>query len=133
MLEMKSESSTPGIHQNQVFSQVILPFLFFLILVVSAGFLLFSRISSGAFDMRVWADISVILIFLPLLMFFVIILLVIFLSIALITGIQKKVVSLFMRLNLLSSTIKDSVAKTSHSFIQPLIFIITRLPNLKRK
>jgi len=129
---MKSDNSTPGNQQNQAFSQVILPFLFFLILVIIAGILLFSRISSGTSDIRAWADISVVLIVLPLLLAFIVFLVVIIISITLTIGLQKRIVLLIKKIDTLSFTFKSGITKAAQSLVKPLILINSRLSILKR-
>lgn len=133
MWKMKSNHSLPEKSQNQVFFQVVLPFLLVFLLVVFAGILLFSRISSGTTDIRVWADIAVVLIILPLLLCCLLFLVAMIIFIALAIEIQKKTAALLKRMNSIALNINGGIAKTAQSLIKPLIHIISRSSILKRK
>jgi len=133
MWKMKSNHSLPDKPQNQAFFQVVLPFLLVFLLVIFAGILLFSRISSGTTDIRVWADIAVVLIILPLLLGCVLFLVAIIIFIALAIELQKKTAALLKRVNSIAFNINGGIAKIAQSFIKPLIHIISRSSILKRK
>jgi asparagine N-glycosylation enzyme membrane subunit Stt3 len=76
---------------NQIFSQILVPFVIAFIATAVAGYFLFSSLVSGTSEIRMWSDISVMIIFLPLIFFGLPLLLIIIAHIVLTVKIQQKV------------------------------------------
>lgn len=64
----KQPDTNSSIHNRQVFWQIVFPFLVALLAVAVAAYWLFSNNVRGNLDIRLWADISAILLILPLLL-----------------------------------------------------------------
>jgi len=61
-------------HNRQKFSQIFFPFFIAILVIAAAAYYIFSGITSGSFNHRVWGDISAVLVILSLLLLSVFIL-----------------------------------------------------------
>lgn len=78
---LKQQDSGSSTHNRQVFWQIIFPFILALLAVSLAAYWLFGNNVRGNLDIRLWADLSAILLILPVLfwiLLFLIITLLIF-------------------------------------------------------
>lgn len=121
MANMKEDKSERINHPNQVFSQVFLPFLLFSVMVVFAGYFLFSSLVSGNTEFRMWSDISLIVIFLPLVLLALPLLMVILAHILLVARIQQKVLAFGKKVNPVFNQITKAVANLANLSTKPLI------------
>ena len=118
---MKANTETQENHKNQIFSQIILPFLLFLALVVVGGYLLFSRVVSGSADLRMSSDISTMIVFLPFIIISPIFLVMIMMIIALVLAFQEKINGLFRKINPIILKISTGAANLAHFVSRPVI------------
>ena len=118
---MKATTETQENHPNQIFGQIILPFLLFLALVAIGGYLLFSRVASGGADLRMSSDISTMIVFLPLILISPIFLVMIMMVIALISAFQEKIKGLFGKINPVILKISTGAANLAHFISRPVI------------
>ncbi len=133
MTIMKAEPARQENHPNQIFSQIILPFLLFFALVVCGGYFLFSRLVSGSADFRMWSDISVVIIFLPLIFIGPILLVIFMAKIALVSAIQEKVQGFFGKVSPVILKITRSGTHVAQFLAKPFVAINTGLSFLKSR
>lgn len=116
---------------NQIFSQIVLPFLLFLILVSLGGLYLFGGLPGSSPDVRSWADISVAVIFLPLLFIGPIILVFLVLTILLFRNLQLKVEKLFSKVSPAAKKVFRGATSLIEALIKPVIAIQSGFALLK--
>jgi hypothetical protein len=109
--------------KNQVFLQIILPMIFFFLIVSVSSFFLFTNLSSGKMDFRIWSDISILIIVLPVILIFVFTLLLIALLIFLISIFQPKLNNALLKITSFMKTFTFWTIKLSNLILQPMIRI----------
>jgi hypothetical protein len=109
--------------KNQVFLQIILPMVFFILVIGATSFFLFSNLSSGKMDYRIWSDISILIIFIPLILSFVFTLLFTALLIFLISIFQSKLINALKKANSFIKTFSFWTIKLANLILQPVIRI----------
>ena len=109
-------------HHQQKITQIFLPLILsFLLLAVAATFI-FSGIADETLDHRVWGNISAILILLPVLLFLVFDLILLFFFIFL-AGKTHHILALKLpRVNSFVEKITRIITRTSQSSVKPVIF-----------
>jgi hypothetical protein len=121
MTDMKEDQSDRIKRPNQIFSQVFLPFLLAFSVVAFAGFFLFSNLISESTDFRIWSDISVMIIFLPLILLSLPIFMLIMIKSVLVVKIQQKVLALGKKINPGITHILRAIAHLANLSAKPLI------------
>jgi hypothetical protein len=124
---MKTDHSQRDNNPNQVFSQIALPFTMVIILVAVGGYLLFSNLAAGTADYRMSSDISVIIIFLPLILSMPLLLIVIILLMALVTAVQDQIKGIFKKISPMLINLLEGTTNITQLFTRPLIAIRTGL------
>jgi hypothetical protein len=121
MKNMKEDQPNQGNPPNQIFSQVFLPLLFAVAVVALSAYILFSNLVSGTIDVRMWSDISVMVIFLPLILFGLSVLMIILAHIVLVAKIQRKVLDIGKKMRPVFIQIARAVANFAILSTKPLI------------
>jgi hypothetical protein len=121
MKNMKEDQPNQGNPPNQIFSQVFLPLLLAVAVVALSAYYLFSNLVSGTIDFRMWSDISVMVIFLPLILFGLPVLMIIFAHIVLVAKIQRKVLEIGKKMRPVFIQIVKAVANFAIRSTKPLI------------
>jgi hypothetical protein len=121
MKNMKEDQPNQGNPPNQIFSQVFLPLLLAVAVVALSAYYLFSNLVSGTIDFRMWSDISVMVIFLPLILFGFPVLMIIFAHIVLVAKIQRKVLEIGKKMRPVFIQIVKAVANFAIRSTKPLI------------
>ena len=124
---MKKAKNSRERPSNQIFSQIILPFSLFFILVVIGGALLFSGIKSGATDLQLWRDISVLMVLLPLILLGPILMVVVLLNIILLQSAHHRVIGLFDRYKPLILKFARRANSLAQFVVKPIISIKSAL------
>ena len=119
--------------RNQIFSQVFLPFLIAFASVAFSGYFLFSSLVSGTTDFRMWSDISVMVIFLPLILFGLPFLMIILAHVVLVSKIQRTVLDMGKKMRPLFIKIARAVANFAILSTKPLISLKSGLSFLIRQ
>jgi hypothetical protein len=109
--------------KNQVISQIVFPMLFFILAVGVSSFFLFSNLSSGKMDYRIWSDISILIIFIPVILSFVFTLLFTTLLIFLISIFQSKLLNALQKMDSFLKTFSFWTIKLADLILQPVIRI----------
>jgi hypothetical protein len=89
--------------------------------VALSAYYLFSNLVSGTIDFRMWSDISVMVIFLPLILFGFPVLMIIFAHIVLVAKIQRKVLEIGKKMRPVFIQIVKAVANFAIRSTKPLI------------
>lgn len=115
-------------HSNQIFSQVFLPFMLAFAMVALAGYFLFSGLVSGSADLRMSSDISVMIVFLPLILLGPAIMAIILLHIVLAAKVQQKIVELGKKIKPVFFHITKAAANLANLSTKPLIALKSGIP-----
>lgn len=111
------KSQTP----NQVVLQIIIPFFLTFILILVVGYLIFIQINGGNLELAILADISLILLFIPIFLLMILaLLLFVFLNIFAINfskPLMKKLIALKNKI----SYFEHVVGEISNRMLSPLI------------
>jgi len=107
---MKADQQEPIKQQNQIFSQILLPFIIALFSTGVAGYFLFSNLVSDTADFRIWSDISVMVIFLPFIVIGPLLIMLMIAHIVLVAMLRQKVVELGKKLKPLFNKVSGVAA-----------------------
>jgi hypothetical protein len=107
--------------KNQVFLQIFLPMIFFIMVVGISSFFLFANLSSGAMDYHVWSDISILIIVFPVMLSFVFTFIFIALLIFLISRFQSKLHNALLKINSIIKTFSFWTIKLANLILQSVI------------
>ncbi len=119
-LEKQKAQSSQESHKKQAFWQIYFPLLAVLAGIGWAAYKLFSATRTGLADMRVWADISTMLIILPMFMIVLLITLIVILIAALLSKSGDFLSKGFYKLNQISTGI-GKVCLSSCKAIQKIL------------
>lgn len=108
-------------HRKQIFWQVYFPLLILFGCVFLIGYFLFGKSGSGSLNIRIWSDISILIILLPVIISFIFTFICIYFLIYGISRIYPVVGNLLQKLNLLSFNILNVSKKVMGTFIHPII------------
>lgn len=133
MANMKKEQLERENHSNQIFSQILLPFLLAFAVVAYAGYFLFSTLISGSIDFRIWSDISVMLIFLPLILLALPWIMLLIVHIFLVVKIQQIVLDMGEKTNPVFTRILRTIADLGSFPTKPLIALMSGFPFFRRQ
>lgn len=133
MANMEKDQSERINHSNHIFIQVTLPFLLAFTVVAYAGYFLFSTLVSGTTDFRMWSDISVMLIFLPLILLALPWILILMVHIILVVKVQQIVLDMGEKINPVFTRILRAIADLGNLPTKPLIALISRFPFFRRQ
>ena len=110
-------------HRKQIFWQVFLPLIMVCLILTALSFFLFGEITSGEANYRIWSDISMVVLTMPLILIFFLIFLFVSLLVFLIPGFNKKLKSIFNKINPFAISITHWIQLVSNGITQPVIFI----------
>jgi hypothetical protein len=111
--------------KNQVFSQIIFPMICFILIVVASSYFLFINLFSGKMDFRVWSDISVLVVILPVILSFVFTFIFIAGLIYVISLFQPKLNNALIKVNSIVKSISFWTIKSTDLISQPVIHLET--------
>jgi hypothetical protein len=123
--QKKPEIST-STHHIQTFWQIFFPLLVALGGIFTAVFFLFWNGPQGSVDLRIWSDISVMLIILPLFLVLFIILVILLISTAVVSRVSDPLKNLFLKLNQISSLL----LKVCHSISKVILDLMVKIESL---
>jgi hypothetical protein len=107
-------------HNRQRFWQIIFPIvLFSLLIIIVSGFTIFA----GAVSDRLWADISIIWLVIPVLMFSLVIIAILAGLIYLMTRLTKVTPNFTRRVQNLFSRLEKGTRKIADSSVQPILWV----------
>ena len=110
-------------HRKQIFWQVYFPLLILFGCVFLIGYYLFGKSGSGSFDIRILSDISILIILLPVIIYFIFAFACIYFTIYAIFRIYPVVGNLLQKSNLLSLNILNISKKVTGTFVHPIIAV----------
>jgi hypothetical protein len=110
-------------HQKQIIWQIYLPMILSILVFIFSSFLLFGKFSYGDMNFRIWSDISVLVITMPLTLSFLIIFLFISIVIFLISRLKVGISKASLILNSISKPIFNWINTLTQWITKPVIFI----------
>ena len=109
--------------RNQAFSQIIFPMICIVLVVVASTYFLFINLSAGKMDYRVWSDISILLIILPVILSFVFSFIFIAGLIFIISIFQPKLDNALLKVNSIIKSISFWTIKGAGLISRPMIHL----------
>jgi hypothetical protein len=133
MTDMKEDQSQRLKRPNQIFSQIFLPLLLAFSVVAVTGYFLFTNLMLESADFRMWSDISVMIIFLPLIFLSLPFFMLIMLQSVLVVKIQQKVLVLGNKISPGFTHIVKAMANLANLSAKPLIALKSGFSFFKKK
>jgi len=112
-----------GNYRSQVVWQIYVPLLIFSGLIFLGGYYLFSNLSAAVMEYGIWLDISVLVIFSPLLLIGLILFILLLIKIILLAKIQGLIKVFFLKVSPLVRRILEMILKVIQLTSKPFIAI----------
>jgi hypothetical protein len=110
-------------HGKQIFWQIYLPLILIIGVFAYSIISLFGNSTFNEMSFRIWSDISILVITLPIIFFFTFILILILLKIYLIFKLQPAISNAFLKTRSVSESILGWANKLTNHIIHPVILI----------
>ncbi len=108
-------------HNKQKVSQIFFPFLLAILLTAAAAYFLFRGFSTASLDPRVWANISAVLIIIPVFICFIITFLFLVIIILLTQRTHTFLASQLPQLNVITERINTIMGKITGTAVKPFL------------
>jgi hypothetical protein len=121
--QTKSNFMNTNNHKRQIFWQIYFPMLLIFGVLAFFSYSFFGKTILGELDLRIWSDISLLVIALPLLFFFVFTFIFLFLIIYIISRYRSAISTVFLNIGNISTTISQWTSKITNFITHPVIQI----------
>ncbi len=110
-------------HQKQIIWQIYLPIILIIGMLIFSSFLLFGSSNSGKMDLRVWSDISILVLTFPLILSFVLTFIFLFFMISLVSRFKLSISKALIKISSFSAIISGWTKKLTNYITHPVILI----------